>query len=130
MSGAVEGTHGRSGVGALREARRALDEVIAEIQRVPGFEDFLATPTFDDVAEAAADQPLAYLAAAQHGGLALVVRGDDVAHVDLPDLGREPLEEVARRYLDSYAEFQEARGRAGETGTPRWPRSRRGCGRG
>ena len=97
-------------VGALREARRALDEVIAEIQRVPGFEDFLATPTFDDVAEAAADQPLAYLAAAQHGGLALVVRGDDVAHVDLPDLGREPLEEVARRYLDSYAEFQEARG--------------------
>lgn len=93
-------------VGALRAARQALDEVIAEIQRVPGFEDFLATPTFDDVGEAAADQPLAYLAAAQHGGLALVVRGDDVAHVDLPGLGREPLAELTRQYLDSYAGFR------------------------
>lgn len=95
-------------VGALREARRALDEVIAEIQRVPGFEDFLATPTFDDVAEAATEAPLAYLAAAQHGGLALVVRGDDVTHIDLPGLGREPLEEAARQYLDSYTVFRDA----------------------
>ena len=117
-------------VGALREARRALDEVIAEIQRVPGFEDFLATPTFDDVAEAATEAPLAYLAAAQHGGLALVVRGDDVTHIDLPGLGREPLEEAARQYLDSYTVSGMPRWRTGETGTPPWPRSPRGCGRG
>ena len=61
-------------VRALREARLALDQVVAEIQQVPGFEDFLATPTFDDVSRAAADQPLAYVAAAEHGGLALVVQ--------------------------------------------------------
>jgi hypothetical protein len=40
-------------VGALREARLALDEVVEEVQQVPGFEDFLATPSFDDVAQAA-----------------------------------------------------------------------------
>jgi hypothetical protein len=100
-------------VSPLREARQALDEVIAEIQRVPGFEDFLAAPSFDDVAAAAMTegQPLAYLAAAEHGGLALVVRGADVAHVDLPDLGRAPLEALVRDYLEGYAEFRDAPGR-------------------
>ena len=93
-------------VQALREARLALDQVVAEIQQVPGFKDFLATPTFDDVSRAAADQPLAYVAAAEHGGLALVVRGDDVTHIDLPELAREPVESLARRYLDRYAEFR------------------------
>lgn len=94
-------------VRALREARLALDQVVAEIQQVPGFEDFLATPTFDDVARAATQQPLAYVAAAEHGGLALVVRGDDVTHVDLPELGREPVDTLARHYLDRYAEFRD-----------------------
>ena len=93
-------------VRALREARLALDQVVAEIQQVPGFEDFLATPTFDDVARAAGEQPLAYVAAAEHGGLALVVRGEDVTHVDLPELGREPVDTLARRYVDRYAEFR------------------------
>jgi CHAT domain-containing protein len=97
-------------VRALREARLALDQVVAEIQQVPGFEDFLATPTFDDVARAAGEQPLAYVAAAEHGGLALVVRGEDVTHVDLPELGREPVDTLARRYVDQYAEFRGAPG--------------------
>ena len=78
---------------------------------MPGFEDFLATPTFDDVARAAGEQPLAYVAAAEHGGLALVVRGEDVTHVDLPELGREPVDTLARRYLDRYAEFRGDPGR-------------------
>jgi CHAT domain-containing protein len=93
-------------VRALREARLALDEVVEEIQRVPGFEDFLATPTFDDVAQAAGQQPLAYLAAAEQGGLALVVRGHEVTQVDLPDLAREPVDGLVRQYLDRYADFR------------------------
>jgi CHAT domain-containing protein len=93
-------------VRALRDARLALDEVVAEIQQVPGFEDFLATPTFDDVAQAAGEQPLAYVAAAEHGGIALVVRGNEVAHIDLPDLAREPVDARARQYLDRYADFR------------------------
>ena len=117
-------------VRALREARLALDEVVAEIQRVRGFEDFLATPTFDDVAQAAEEQPLAYVAAAEHGGLALVVRGDDVTHVDLPELGREPVDTLTRHYLDRYAEFRDDPGpnRAGwdstlaDTTSWLWPR--------
>ncbi|MFF7046508.1 hypothetical protein ACIP4T_31925 [Streptomyces massasporeus] len=52
---------------ALREARAALDAVIPEIQQVPRFRNFLAAPVFDDVAEAARQRPVTYLAAAERG---------------------------------------------------------------
>jgi hypothetical protein len=69
-----------------------------EIQQVPGFEDFLATPTFDDVAQAAEVQPLAYIAAAEQGGLAIVVRENSVTQIDLPDLASEPVDACARSH--------------------------------
>jgi hypothetical protein len=49
----------------IRAARRELDGVIDEIRREPGFERFLAAPTFADVADAATDQPLCYLSPAE-----------------------------------------------------------------
>ncbi|MFD7909347.1 CHAT domain-containing protein [Streptomyces sp. NPDC059752] len=97
---------------SLQEARDALDAVIAEIQQVPGFADFLAAPTFGDIAEAAREQPVVYLAAAESGGLALVVRGEDVTEVNLPRLTRESVGARVRGYLERYAEH-----RAAETGT-------------
>ena len=75
-----------AGLEEIRAARRELDEVIDEIRKVPGYEQFLAAPTFEDVANAAREQPLIYVAAADLGGLALVVRGDDVVHVPLAEL--------------------------------------------
>ncbi|WP_328472328.1 CHAT domain-containing protein [Actinoplanes sp. NBC_00393] len=90
----------------IRAARRDLDEVIEEIRRVDGYEQFLAAPTFDDVEEAAADQPLVYLAAADLGGLALVVRGDDVAHVPLPKLTEQSLHSMVDDFHQGYAAFR------------------------
>jgi hypothetical protein len=63
------------------EARDELDQVIEEIQGIPGFDTFLATPTMDDVAAAADQDPLVYLTAAEQGGLALIVSEVEVAHV-------------------------------------------------
>jgi hypothetical protein len=92
---------------SLREAREALDTVIDEIRKVPGFASFLAAPTFQDVAEAANEQPIVYLAAAELGGLALVVRGDAVTHIDLPELTRDKVAEQAQVYGGAYANYRD-----------------------
>jgi CHAT domain-containing protein len=93
---------------AIRAAREELDAVIEEIRTVPGYEDFLAVPTFDDVADVAGECPLVYVAAAEPGGLALVVRGTDVTHVPLDGLTAEALRERATAHLEVYAEYQNA----------------------
>lgn len=100
----------------IRAAREELDAVIEEIRAVPGYEDFLAVPTFDDVAAAAEDCPLVYVAAAEPGGLALVVRGADVTHVPLDGLTAGILRELVTDHLDRYAQYRASR----ETGYSQW----------
>jgi CHAT domain-containing protein len=100
----------------LRAARAELDAVIEEIRAVPGYEEFLAVPTFDDVAAVAADSPLVYLAAAEPGGLALVVRGDDVTHVPLDGLTAGTLRDKVTAHLGLYARYRAAP----ETVYPEW----------
>jgi hypothetical protein len=84
----------------IRAAREELDAVIEEIRAVPGYDDFLAVPTFADVADVARECPLVYLAAAEPGGLALVVRGTDVTHVPLDGLTVGTLREKVTAHLD------------------------------
>ena len=91
---------------AIREARRELDEVIEEIQAIPGFEGFLAAPTFEDVAAAADERPIVYISAAEPGGLALVVRNGDVRHVLLNDINTEVVREKVTTYLRAYANYR------------------------
>src|ERR1700747_549834 len=91
---------------AIRAAREELDAVIEEIRTVPGYEDFLAVPTFADVAAVAGECPLVYLAAAAPGGLALIVRGTDVTHVPLDGLTAGALREKAAAHLDRYARYR------------------------
>src|SRR4051812_5962399 len=91
----------------IRTARRELDEVIAEIRAVPGFSGFLAPPTFDDVARAAEAVPIVYLAAADQGGMALVVRVADVSPVELSDLTVGALRERVAGHLASYDAYRE-----------------------
>jgi CHAT domain-containing protein len=95
-----------AGLEEIRAARRELDEVIDEIRKVPGYEQFLAAPTFEDVANAAREQPLIYVAAADLGGLALVVRGDDVVHVPLAELTADVVRDRVASYLAPYAAFR------------------------
>jgi CHAT domain-containing protein len=101
---------------AIRAAREELDSVIEEIRAVPGYEDFLAVPTFDDVAAVARDCPLVYVAAAEPGGLALVVQGADVTHVPLDGLTAGTLRDQVTAHLDQYAQYRASR----ETGYPLW----------
>ena len=92
----------------IRRARDDLDQVISEIQAVPGFEDFLATPTMADIEQAAREEPLVYLVAAVQGGLALIVWDGDVVHVPLDSLTAEALSTVVTDFLDVYAAYQAA----------------------
>ena len=94
---------------AIREARRELDEVIEEIRALPGYGDFLAAPSFDDIAGVArVDHPLVYFAAADLGGLALVVRGDDVAHIPLEAMTADVVRERVGTYLAVYDTYRRA----------------------
>ncbi|MFI1708573.1 CHAT domain-containing protein [Streptomyces griseoruber] len=91
----------------LGAARRELDEAIGAIRGVPGFGSFLAPPGMDEVAVAARYQPLVYLAAAEAGGLAMVVRGEDVEHVPLPGLTGEALRGRVARHLELHGADKE-----------------------
>ena len=93
------------GIEAVRAARAELDAVIEEIRGVEGFEQFLAPPTFDDIA-GTATVPLVYFAAADQGGLALVVRGTEVTHVPLDTLTAEKLRGRAQAHLSAYTAYQ------------------------
>jgi CHAT domain-containing protein len=108
-----------AGLEEIRAARRELDEVIDEIRKVPGYEQFLAAPMFEDVATAAREQPLIYVAAADLGGLALVVRGDDVVHVPLPELTADVVRDRVASYLEPYAAFRASQ----EAGLADWRRA-------
>src|SRR6266516_2744941 len=94
------------GLDAIRAARRELDETIDEIRKVPGYERFLAAPTFEDVAGAAETCPVVYFAAAELGGLALVVRGADVVHVPLEQLTAESLRSLVEGHLEAYRDYR------------------------
>lgn len=90
----------------IRQARDELDQVIAEIQQVPGFENFLAMPSMDDVTAAAGEDPLVYLTAAEPGGVALIVRGGDVKPVPLDTMTSEALAGVTSEFLTVHSAFR------------------------
>jgi CHAT domain-containing protein len=95
-----------SGLEAIRAAREGLDAVIEEIRAVPGYEGFLAVPTFLDVAAAVGAGPLVYLVAAEPGGLALVVANGDVTDVPLDGLTAATVRERATAHLDAYTLYR------------------------
>lgn len=113
----LAGTRGEDRVGQpnpfdeIRAARREFDEVVAEIREVPGHRDFLAEPTFEDIALAARDRTLCYLTAADDDGLALVVDGDRVVSIPLPRLTTDAVYAAVSAHLDGYRAFR-ARGEA------------------
>jgi CHAT domain-containing protein len=91
---------------AIREAHEQLDEVIRDIRAVPGFETFLARPTFADLVAAAAGHPVVYLSAADLGGLALVLDGAEVRHVALDGLTTEALQRRVADYAASLSRWR------------------------
>ena len=76
----------------MEQAQAAWNAVIEEIRRLPGYETFLRSLTAEQIQAQAQDAPLVYLAATQHGGLALIVRGEgEPLAVELPDLTEKAL---------------------------------------
>lgn len=90
------------GYDELRAARDELDQVIREIQRVPGYESFLAEPTFDEILAVSDPDPVVYLAATELGGLALIVRDGRADPIELPEMRTAALGERVEAYLQRY----------------------------
>jgi hypothetical protein len=103
----------------LRETqavRAELDKVVAEIRQIPGFEFFLAPPTFDEIAAISLTAPLAYIAATQHDGVALVVENGQVNVIWLPGLTDDIVRTEAISFLKSYAARSNSASQVGTSG--------------
>ena len=71
---------------AIVAANVAFDQVVADIQKLSGYADFLAEPTFAQIQEATQATPLVYLLTMPAGGLALIVYNGQVQPVWLDEL--------------------------------------------
>jgi CHAT domain-containing protein len=83
----------------LKTARAQLEQTIAAIRKVPGYESFLLPLTFADIAALATKEPLIYIVSTRIGGLALIVRSDDVTSLWLPELTSHELADTLSNYL-------------------------------
>ncbi len=102
----------RTAEGRLRQAeeqdRPKLEEELARCRQEwyallrQHFPDYFAAPAFNQIAAVAQDAPLVYLLATPAGGLALIVRGNNVHPVNLPALTEQALREQANAYLRAY----------------------------
>jgi CHAT domain/Tetratricopeptide repeat len=99
-----------------QEVHAELDKVIAEIRQISGFEFFLAPPTFDEIAARSLTAPLAYIAATQHGGMALVVENGEVNVIWLPDLTDGTVRAEVIGFLKIYAAKSRSTSQGGISG--------------
>ena len=118
MKGSEEGTPQTQE--ALREqallARTNLNEATARIRRIPGYEDFLAEPNWDDVARVVTkSSPLVYLNTTSAGSLALIVyrSGSEEGEVIVKPVWRdrfseEKLRELLTDWFEAYSQSQKA----------------------
>jgi len=87
---------------ALRMVWRDLETVISQIRQVPGYERFLTLMTFNEVSAIAEVSPIVYVAAAEEGGLALLLgAGSEVRTVWLPELTEGTLYDKVTGFLDA-----------------------------
>jgi CHAT domain-containing protein/tetratricopeptide (TPR) repeat protein len=91
----------------LRSAKAAIDDAIAAIRAVPGYERYLMPVGWPDIVSAAEAGPLAYIAYTEVGGVALTIdsraRTDPMPTVTWLDaLTEEAVWEMVERYLRAY----------------------------
>jgi CHAT domain-containing protein/tetratricopeptide (TPR) repeat protein len=97
----------------MMQARSRLDRALDRIRRIPGYENFLAEPGWEEIATAVVeDQPLVYIAAAPGGGVALIVGRSavdvSVQAVDMDGLSEERLQEHLDAWFEAYGDWQDA----------------------
>jgi CHAT domain-containing protein/putative heme iron utilization protein len=93
-----------------------LQNTIAQIRQVPGYEDFLKAPTFPEIQKAVTtNSPLTYLVTTPNGSMALTVTVEAIEVLWLNDLTEETLQEILygpaegkelSRYLGAYQAFR------------------------
>jgi CHAT domain-containing protein len=87
--------------------RQALDQTIAQIRQVPGYEDFLTPTQWEDIAIALRrDNPLIYLVTTTNGGMALIVTVDEIEVLWLNDLTETKLIALLTVWFTAYDQSQ------------------------
>jgi CHAT domain-containing protein len=89
----------------VRSAKEALQEVVAAIRELPGYESFAAPPALSEIRAAARLSPLVYLAAARTGGIAVLVPGkaqQEIQAIELPGLDEHGLRTRVEEYQNCY----------------------------
>lgn len=77
------------------EARKEFDKLVAKIQELPGFADFLLPPSETDIKAAARCGPVVVINVSKHRCDALLVETHQVRVVPLPQLSKEEVQEKA-----------------------------------
>jgi CHAT domain-containing protein len=89
------------------QLRETLTKIIKQIRQVPGYEEFLAQPNFDDICQALSPGiPLIYLVPTSAGSLALIVTQDGIASLWFDDLTENSLRELLITWFDAYNQSQ------------------------
>ena len=97
---------------ALRDSaialRQQFDKLIQAIRQEPGYKEFLALPTFEDVRRAVqCKRPLVYLVPTPAGSLVLIVTSEDTQSIWLDDLTEELLRESLQIWFAAYEQSQQ-----------------------
>jgi hypothetical protein len=79
------------------EAGREFDNLIVEIRKQPGFEDFLDAPSELDMQAAALCGPIVVINVSQYRCDAILVEQHQIRHLHLPNLNSEQVREMAER---------------------------------
>ncbi|BAY23266.1 tetratricopeptide domain protein [Calothrix sp. NIES-2100] len=85
------------------QLRETLTKIIDQIRQVPGYEDLLAQPSFDDIRQALRPGiPLVYLVTSPAGSLALIVTQKGIDDLWLDDLTENSLGEIFLAWFRAY----------------------------
>jgi hypothetical protein len=71
-------------------------KTVAEVRRLPGFQDFLRPSRLSTLQSAAVDAPVVILNASKSGCDALIMTSSDVKHIPLPNLSFPVINELVR----------------------------------
>ena len=78
----------------LEDLHNEIRAIVTEIQRVPGFENFLRSMNAEEILELSSHMPLVYLAAAKPGGFALIAYKGRIHTLWLDQLDERQLREM------------------------------------
>ncbi|WP_333735701.1 CHAT domain-containing protein [Streptomyces sp. IBSBF 2806] len=86
---------------------REWDDLVEQVRRLPGFENFLRPPDIATMRSAAVGGPVVIVNVSRWRCDALVIRPEGVTEISLPDVTADSVVEEVNRYLHAVVSFQE-----------------------